>query len=545
MLHFLFDFLRVDYFQWRALFKIYLKRDFRQSAFSATLRHGRAGGRSFFTLIFYYFLVGFVFIPIILSQDDIYFSATLLITYTMFMIGSLILIEYHSVVISPEDYHILGFRPISSKTFFAVKLTNILFYILIFTTVLSLPGIAAFLFTERFSFTMLPLAFLSIFLANFTTCLIVIIFYTLILKKVSLRKVQNVLALLQVGLAFVIYSSFFILPKMLSASLQTVHTLSESFWLKLFPPTWFSSLLKIASPTAVNLDWVLAFAALFVTGALAFFAFSQLSLGYSEKLAALLTISDEMTTSRRRFTKPFLTFAKAHEERVVAKLIRNQFLYDNKFKMAVLGILPLTIFYLFLGTNNGPLPDPFEAEKFETGESGLLYLLIFLFPMMLRTYVTQSDAYQASWIFYTSAVNVRRLILSEKNFLMIYFVLPFLFILIAIFYYYFQNLLHVFLHILVLGLLAHLFLQFAFLYSPDLPFSRPNVKGSRSRNLALFLILFPFMTYLVLPFIYRYVYLSAPSFATFCITIFIVSVILESLIKVRVDAHLKKHEFVG
>ncbi|MFQ5772763.1 MAG: hypothetical protein ACE5HX_19665, partial [bacterium] len=223
----------------------------------------------------------------------------------------------------------------------------------------------------------------------------------------------------------------------------------------------------------------------------------------------------------------------------------NQFLYDNKFKMAVLGILPLTIFYLFIGLDKGTLPNPFENYKFEMSRTGLLYLLVFLFPMMLRTYVTQSDAYQASWIFYTTPIDVRRLVLSEKNFLMIYFVLPFLFLLGVIFYYYFRNLLHVLLHILVLGLLAHLFLQFAFLYSPDLPFSRPNIKGRRSRNLALFLILIPFMIYLLLPLIFKHVYTNSASFLIFIITTLTVSLILESLIQVRVSLYLKKFEFTG
>ncbi len=242
---------------------------------------------------------------------------------------------------------------------------------------------------------------------------------------------------------------------------------------------------------------------------------------------------------------PFLMFANAHEERVVSKLIRNQFLYDNKFKMAVLGILPLTIFYLFIGLEEGPLPDPFVNPNFEMSRTGLLYLLVFLFPMMLRTYVTQSDAYPASWIFYTTPADVRRVILAEKNFLMIYFVLPFLIILGCIFFYYFENLLHVLLHILALGLLAHLFLQFAFLYSPDLPFSRPNIKGSRSRNLALLLILVPFIIYLILPLIFSYVYTAAASYLTFIITILTVSLIVESLIQVRVSAYLKKLEFTG
>ena len=98
---------------------------------------------------------------------------------------------------------------------------------------------------------------------------------------------------------------------------------------------------------------------------------------------------------------------------------------------------------------------------------------------------------------------------------------------------------------MVLGLLAHMFLQFAFLFAPDLPFSRPNVKGSRSLNLAMLLIFVPFIIYLGLPLIFRYVYSNVFSFITFAAVTLVVSIILENLIQVRVLSYQKKFEFLG
>jgi hypothetical protein len=128
---------------------------------------------------------------------------------------------------------------------------------------------------------------------------------------------------------------------------------------------------------------------------------------------------------------------------------------------------------------------------------------------------------------------------------MIYFVLPFLLLLSAVFYYFFNNLLHVLLHILVLGLLAHLFLQFAFLYAPDLPFSRPNIRGGRTLNVAMLLILVPFIIYLGLPLIFRYVYSNTGSFVTFALVTLTISLVLEKLIQVRVVSYQSKVEFLG
>lgn len=537
--------LGVDYHQWRALVKTAIRKDFRQSTMSTTLSHGRTGKRIFLSLLFFYLLVGFLFVPVIVSSASGFFSATLLITYTMFMIGGLILVEYNTVVVSLDDFLVLGYRPVSSRTFFFVRLTNILFYVLTFSMLLSLPAIAAFLFANGFQPLTGVAAFVSVFLANTAMSLNMVLFYTYILKKINARRVKNLLAILQVGMAFFIYSSFFVIPNLLENSKFYTAILERAVWILFLPSTWFSSYLPILTGEAVAMDYLLASLSLLMLLSSGYFAVSRLSMHYAESLSEVTETTAGKKQLPRRFMKPFLLFAHAHEERVVSKLIRNQFLYDNKFKMAVLGILPLTIFYLFVGVEKGPLPNPFESYDFAMGRSGLLYLLVFLFPMMLRTYVTQSDDYHASWIFYTTPSDVCRLILSEKNFLMIYFVLPFLFILGVIFYHYFQNLLHVLLHILVLGLLAHFFLQLAFLYSPDLPFSRPNVKGSRTRNMAIFIVIIPFIIYLFLPLIFKFVYSNPASFLTFAITILTVSLVLESLIQVRVKLYMKHFEFPG
>lgn len=543
MLRFLVEKTGADYRQWLALTKALIKKDFRESSMSSVLRHGKTGGRTFFTLIFYYLLTGLIFVPLVLSTPDVFMSSVLLITYTMFMIGSLILVEYHSVVISADDYFVLGYQPLSSRTFFLVKLANLLFYVLTFTLVLALPAILTFLFGDGIDLVLGATAFISVFLANLTVALTIILIYTVILKKAGPARLQNILALFQVGLAFFIYSGFFVLPRLMESRGFHEFDFANSPWVFVAPPAWFASYMSIAWNGGVPRAWLLAGLSLVAVGACGYFAFAKLSIGYAAAIATLETRQSAPQQKRKNFLKLFYFFLLAPEERVVARLIRNQFVHDNKFKMAVLGILPLTVFYLFLGTQQGPLANPFVTRDIDMGHSGLLYLLIFLFPMMLRTYVTQSDAFQASWIFYTTPTDISRLVLAEKNFLMIYFVLPFLLILSGTFYYHFGNLLHVLLHILVLGLLSHLFLQFAFLYSPDLPFSRPNVKGRRSMNLAMFLIFVPFIIYLGLPLIFEHVYGRPASFIVFTIAILLVSFVLEKLIKVRVSAQMKTLEF--
>lgn len=542
MVESLFKALDVDLRQWFALTGIFIKKEIRQSSVSV-FRSKNTGNRSFYALLFFYFLTGLVFVPITVSNPNLFMPITLLITYTMFMIGSLILVEYHNIILAPEDYVILAHKPISSRTFYFVKLSCLIFYVMLFSCILSVPSFVALIFSGEVELFLIFMAFVGLIFANATVSLAIVLMYTFILSKVSFNRMQNILAFFQIGLAFLVYSSFFILPKIMEISTVFNLTLMDMPFLVLLPATWFSSYVMIASANANLIYWLLALLSLCVFIVLIIFTVSKLSLNYAEKLISLSSYKIQRKKIKSRFDRIFYFFATAHEERVVARLIINQFLYDNKFKLAVLGILPLTMFYLFRGIQDGALADPFVTYKVDLGKTGLLYLLIFLFPMMLRTYVTQSDNYQASWVFYVTPTKFWRLIYAEKNFLMVFFVLPFLFLLGIIFYYYFQNFLHVLLHIFFLGILAHLFLQFAFLYSPDLPFSRPNIRGQRSRHLALLLLLVPFLLYFSLPLIFQYIYPVAFNYAMLMIMLLGVTVVLENLIKVRVKIHLGRTEF--
>jgi len=543
-MHTWFATLGLDYRQWLALTRVFVKKDFRQSAMSTTLRHGQTGRRTFWVLIFFYFITGLIFVPIILSVADLFLGVTLLTSYTMFMIGGLILVEYHTVIVSPDDYAVLSYQPVSSTTFFFVKLTNMLFYVLIYSSVLALPAIITLMLKTTFQPGLALVAFSGVFLANITAALAIVMVYTAILNRVNYQRLQNILALFQVALAFLVYTSFFIIPKLLLLLSEGQYGQTVARGLYWLPSAWFSSYVRLATGVTDSLTLVMAGGSVVLVMLLGLLVIPKLSLGYAETMTRLMS-RPQQRHAKGRLANLFRFLTGGHEERIVSKLIRNQFLRDNKFKMGVLGIVPLTIFYLLISVSDGPLPNPFVTHKLEMTRTGLLYLLIFLFPMMLRTYVTTSDAFRASWIFYSAPANLTRLIIAEKNFLMIYFVLPFLFILSLVFYYYFNNLLHVLLHTLVLGLLAHLFLQLAFIYSPDLPFSRPNIKGGKSRNMLAFLVLMPFVLFLGLPWIFEYVYAALPSMIIFILTAFVVSILLEKLIAVRITMHMKKFEFSG
>src|SRR5262249_7203500 len=143
-----------------------------------------------------------------------------------------------------------------------------------------------------------------------------------------------------------------------------------------------------------------------------------------------------------------------------------------------LTILPLTLVYMFGGFNQGGL-DPFARG----GEGHtLVYMAVMMFPPMLRSALTQSEAYRAAWVFHGTPADKRALVMALKNFVAIAFLLPYLAFVGALYVLAVGRPLMVALHVVLLGLISHLLLIFDLMLNPEVPFSLPPSRGARTRT---------------------------------------------------------------
>ncbi len=77
-------------------------------------------------------------------------SLTIYFSFLIFSIGTSLLLEFQSIVLSPDDHRLLAYHPIDSRTFFAARLTAVLVYVGIMTASLGpLPTLAAGAFALR------------------------------------------------------------------------------------------------------------------------------------------------------------------------------------------------------------------------------------------------------------------------------------------------------------------------------------------------------------------------------------------------------------
>jgi hypothetical protein len=259
--------------------------------------------------------------------------------------------------------------------------------------------------------------------------------------------------------------------------------LPKSPWWLLASPTWFGAYLELAAGRIGPLEIVPALTAAIAFVVLARQLGGRLSLEYAERLAAMTTASAGAATRARARTlrrtlnleqnpEPRTPEPGTREARAIALLVRSQFRNDQKFRLGVLGILPMTFLYLLTSVREHAVSDPFV----QGGRFSLVALAIMMFPSTLNMHLTGSDAFRASWIF-SSPADRMRLIRAAKNVLVAYFLVPYLLLVTAVYAYLAGNLLHVVVHFALLGLLSHLVLQGVVLAEPTYHSRGPSARG--------------------------------------------------------------------
>jgi hypothetical protein len=534
----------VDYLQWRILVRTALKLDFRTSGLggSAYNTHNDGGWGKVIAPLVLYLVMGSVFAFLAAVIEDVFLSGILVLTFVMFIVGTTLLLDYQSVITSPDDYLILGFQPISSRTYFAARLTNVIVYTMLMTTAFGVPSMLVYgLVVRGFEPLLGVAAILAIYATSIATALAILVSYASILRIVPADRLKRALTYVQVVLSFLVYGGFALIGPLFDDQ-RVLQGLRRTWWLFLHPASWFAAYFDLGTGRVGVTEVGLAVLSIGVLILLARSAAGRLSLDYADRLAALATatapVKATSSSPRRR-----LWFGR-DEARAVALLVRAQFKHDSKFRLGVLAIVPLTIFYLVLGIREGAILDPFETQP-DMAQDSIVYLAVLLFPTIIQVSLTRSDAFRASWIFYTCPADTPRLVLSTKWFVMASFVLPYLGLMAVVFLHQFGNPLHVAVHVVVLGLLSHLFLQMTVFIDPNLPFSKPMQKGERSVVMFVTALVQAVLAVPLVMLVSRFIYSSAALTAAFIAGMVLLSAGVERLLAVRVTHRSARWEYIG
>ena len=546
MLTDLFAALGVDYSQWRALTGIALKLDLRQTALgnaSMARKSSHATVALLSQLMVYTLFGGFMAFVTWLSVD-VFLIGLVLTSFVFFIVGTAVLLDHNSALTSPTDYAVLGFQPVSSRTYFAAKLANVLVYTLAITTAAAWLPLGALFVKHGVAVGFAGVA--DVYGTSLATALVMLMGYAWMLQRVGADKLKRALSYVQLVMSFAIYGGYFFMSGSVAQNMATMKA-QKTAWLLLYPGSWFASYLELAAGHTGARVVVPALASVVLVALAATGLGGRLSLDYSARLADMIAtpVKQKKTRASRTAGSRRSWWFGTDEGRAMAVLVRSQFRNDQRFRMTVLGILPLTLVYVFMGVRDGTMVDPFVAAHGRHGSPfSLVTVAVLMFPSLLQMGFSRSESFQAAWVFFASPTDRHRIIQSAKNVLAAFFLLPYLVFVAALYLYFVHNVWHVLLHVALLGLLSYLALQVMVLVDPELPFSRPWQKGRNSGMMIAFMAIV-FIGAIVLQLFGPVMYASALTMGIVFGVLVGASIVVDLLTRARVTGQARRLEFEG
>ena len=497
----------VDAEQYRWLLQASIRMDFRtQSIVVSKSETSSTKSALKWTLIWNFLFSFFMGIGILIAGADTFFFSVVLLGYGLVMVGMSILIEFGLVVISPDDFLILAPRPISSRTFFAVKLSNLCFYVLLLS--LSLNAVPAVLgLACANSPWHFPVVYLTVAIvaALFVAGAIAAI-YGLLLRKIDYDRFKDLLMYCQLAFSFLFFFGYQLVPRVAGrVSGVTIETLWKS-WAVLIPSVWFAGLVELGLGHMTWQGVVLGGVALGTVGVLLPAVLKSVSLDYSEKIGRMMSASERVATRATERKRPIVArvldrlWLRNIEERAFFYFLIAMFRRNRVLKLQLFSNLGVVFAMLAVALlQKGGLRNPLRESGFEFAAT-LPAMATLLGATGMATQLPYSDEYQGGWIFELAPVVQRKRVLKAVMKAAACILFAPLFLITSVSLSFFWPIHHALLqglYALFLGVVSFQMLLFKF---KDFPLSRKLEKGAHSARLAVFIMtMFLFTLVFVLP----------------------------------------------
>lgn len=491
----------IDAGQWRTLTRAYLLMDLRRAGGA---KKQDADGRRASAVPHAGLLVGAVMNSIsiailVFALRDPFTASLAMVTMTGVTIGMLLLVDFTGSVMSADDYWVVAPRPVSSRTYFAARLASVLAYVVAFATIMSLIPAVVFVVWHGLGMGAFVGAIAATVLTGVAGTAVIIGAYTYLLANIAPAHLVRLMSAVHLLASTLSMAGFLFVMKGLDSARIREYSIATVEWIWYLPLSWFAAIVPTLAGIAGVRELTAAAAALILTPVLLSLACGRLSLEFASKLSEATARSGFVTTRRRLDRLPGFSAGEAY---AVATLVRAQFRYDLRFRLGVLGILPMTGFYLAMGWNDGLWQDPFVGW----GQGGApIYMAVGFLPMILHGALQTSDHWKASWVFFATPADPGRLVVASKNFVAVFVLGTYLMLLAAFWATFYERVWHAFVHALFVGAGAHMLLQGAVILSPTLPFAKEPKRAEQSGKLfVLFTVgmVFTSTAPLMLPLVY-------------------------------------------
>jgi len=355
-----------------------------------------------------FLIVGLSSASMLLVSLNVFTYALISITMSMAMIG-IWTIPYFDILIAPTHYPIVAHTPVSSRTYFLVKLTQILTYTVLLLASFNLPpAIAGIWIHARESSQLLylfPLVYLFIaFMSGFFAIGVMTAFAGYLTKLYTKKSLRNIAQYAQFIFPSLFPVVWILLPRLPSSLSDGGIDKLNAFvkWFYALPNGWFAGAVSLGVGEIERHFLILTGLAVVSTLTLVFVPLRSIARSYSEYLSYLLESGNQQKSELRVKIPLFAKLFRNPAMRAAFCLGAAYMWRDKHILRQLFGSFGAIIILVILFMQDEPFSLKWIQDTYAIGLSpGFSMMFYFVGTSFIGTFilpVRYSEHWKASWM---------------------------------------------------------------------------------------------------------------------------------------------------
>ena len=343
-----------------------------------------------------YMLLGIVLIPFVFLKGNYLFQMSFLFGILMFMMMTILISDFSSVLLDLKDKEIILSRPVNGKTLSMAKTIHIIIYMFYITFSFTGPALIVSLYKQGFLFFIIFL--LEIILMDLLIVVLTALLYLLILKFFDGEKLKDIINYVQILLSITLTIGYQLIGRLFDFRDIMNISFVPNRWQYFIPSIWFGGLFELIINNNHNFH-IISFSILaLVIPLLSIIIYVKLTPSFERNLQKLNDSSGKVKV-RDKGINYYLSkvLCRTKEERTFFKFASNMIKSERTFKLKVYPSLGLSLIFPFIF-----LFPYFKNGEWEYLTTGKLYFNIYFIAPMIPTIlmnIVYSDKYKGAWIY--------------------------------------------------------------------------------------------------------------------------------------------------
>lgn len=395
----IFERFGVDYCIMRKILQVKLMLDERRVPTvmkNNTSKKKSEEGNSIVKSLWFYILLGIILVPFVISKENYLFQMSFLFGILMFMMMTILISDFSSVLLDLRDKDIILSKPVDGKTLSAAKIVHILIYMFYITFSFTGPALLVSLFRHGFLFFIIFL--LEIILMDLLIVALTALLYLLILKFFDGEKLKDIINYVQIILSIALSVGYQLIGRLFDFSDVMNINFVPKWWQYLIPSMWFGGPFELILGINHSSSMILFSALALIAPILSIIIYVKLIPSFENNLQKLNNSSGNVKV-RDKGLNFYLSniFCRTKEERTFFRFATNMMKKERNFKLKTYPSLGLSLVFPFIF-----LLSMAKDEGWANIANSKMYFNIYFVALMIPTIlmvIGYSDKYKGAWIY--------------------------------------------------------------------------------------------------------------------------------------------------